>query len=1468
MRRFFRARCLRPAVATAGSINSPATIERPGSQTVQRHSICWAAALVASLAVGSGGVTRAADVAFDGFGGGDWGVATNWSTDNLPTSDDIAVFGSDIGSATIYLEADRAVSGLQFTNTGTTNLLGSIGTTGTGFILSLGSGGIVIDSGAGVVSIGGTSGSPANPQRIGLTLTASQSWTNNSSPSLAAPITFFRGQGAPGTGSNLDLGTHTLTFTGPGVTELRGGATGGGSIVKQGTGTLLLGNDKTFTGGVQLDAGALGLINGTVLGTGTLTLNGGTIFSSAASRTLANASVWNGDFSVADPSGTSALNLTLSGPATLTGSRTVTVGDAATVFAVGAMGESGGSFGLVKEGAGTLSLPGVSTYSGNTAVNTGGLVIGSVGSLPGWETAGRYSVASGGFLAFGDAVTDTEVSTIQGTGNLAAGSSIGFSTTADRAFAPSLTGSGGLVKLGPAMLTLSGTNTYAGLTDVRQGILSIASTAALPGWDQAGRYTVAAGAALTVGNAVSVADAATLLGTGNLTPGTAFGFDTAAGNRVYDGQLETLLGSQPFIKAGPNTLTLTGPSFLSATSIVSAGTLEIGDGTSGSFSGPITNLSTVRFNQPDGGTFSGTISGAGSIEKVGPGSFTISTATSAGGVAVAEGRLTIGSTLALPNTANVLSAAAGASLVVTGQVNGNSASGQSLTLTGPGDFYLGQIQRTTFPNGSVTVTGGATLYAISASSPASAQNHAFEGPLTIANGTVIAGVLNSAGSSSSVGRNALIKMGSGDTSGTLSYQNPSVRSPIARQVQIGDENLPAGVGGAVIENVQAPASLGSGRMAFTLPTGATSFNLPVVASVNRSLTLGGNSTAGNSINPPLVDNLGDGGTISVVKQGTGLWQLGGENTYTGGTTIEAGTLSINGSVVGDISNDGTLRFNSGTNRTYGGLIFGTGAMEKLGTNTLTLTAQNTYAGKTTFSSGLVELGAAQTGTTSGPLGADGPLEFFGGGIRYGALNTHDYSPRFTNTVEQAIRVDTNDQNITWAAPIAIGTGSLRKDGVGKLTLTSASTIGGSVTVNAGTLEAAAPIGDGTATLFLSENNDSGTFRYVGSEDVVFASRQVQVGNVAAGTGSGVILSDGAGTLSFTRADFTNTFGGATAARSLVLGGTNAGDNLISGVIANNSATGLISLVKEGSGRWILGGANTYTGPTTVSAGMLEVANADALAATNVTVDTGATLAVASGTTMKSPSVIVDGGTLSAATVAVNSASGIASLAINAGTVSGAPVVTVGAGGLMSLAQNARVLVGVGGLAVDDGSGGGRLDLGAGQVSVAPGGISAADLRADIIAGRAGGAWTGLSGITSSTAAVSGGTRAVGYVVAADGSAKVSFAAAGDVDLSGAVNVFDLVGINSAGKYGTGTSAVWNQGDFNYDGVTNVFDLVSVNTAGAYGQGNYFPAAPSAGNAGSVVAVPEPGLTGLAVLAALGAAAWAHPLRRRATHQAP
>lgn len=245
-----------------------------------------------------------------------------------------------------------------------------------------------------------------------------------------------------------------------------------------------------------------------------------------------------------------------------------------------------------------------------------------------------------------------------------------------------------------------------------------------------------------------------------------------------------------------------------------------------------------------------------------------------------------------------------------------------------------------------------------------------------------------------------------------------------------------------------------------------------------------------------------------------------------------------------------------------------------------------------------------------------------------------------------------------------------------------------------------------------------------------------------------------------------------------------------------------SVTKTGAGTLVFDAANAYAGPTTIAGGTLLVTNPDGLANTTV---------------------------------------------------------TVAAGGSLALPPDARVVAGMDGLAIASGPGGGLVDLGGGELTIAPGGISAAILRASIVAGRNGGAWNGATGITSSTAAAAGGTRAVGYAVATDGSSRVSFAAAGDVDLSGSVNVFDLVSVNASGTYGTGTGSVWSQGDFNYDGATNVFDLVAVNTAGVYGQGNYFPA--STGLVGTVVAVPEPGM-GFAAVAALAAAFGAGGRRSR------
>ncbi|MBM4021472.1 MAG: hypothetical protein FJ284_04370 [Planctomycetes bacterium] len=317
-----------------------------------------------------------------------------------------------------------------------------------------------------------------------------------------------------------------------------------------------------------------------------------------------------------------------------------------------------------------------------------------------------------------------------------------------------------------------------------------------------------------------------------------------------------------------------------------------------------------------------------------------------------------------------------------------------------------------------------------------------------------------------------------------------------------------------------------------------------------------------------------------------------------------------------------------------------------------------------------------------------------------------------------------------------------------------------------------------------------------------------------------------------------TLSAATAAENVIEVAAAATANLAVPVEGQNGLT------KAGLGQLVLASDNGLAGPTSVAAGTLEVASNNALAASPVTVAQGATLFVSPGTTMKSPAVTLAGGTLSANTLAVDGGSGIQVLTIDAGTLAAATALTVGTGGSVDVAEGTRVVVGVDSLSVGSG---GLIDLGAGGITVAAGGISATTLRQLILQGRGDGSWTGTEGITSATAAAIAGTRSVGYRVEADGSAFVSFAAPGDVNLDGAVNSLDLVMISASGTFGTGVPSVWSQGDVNYDGVTNTLDLVAISAAGVFGQGNYFPAAPSI----TPAAVPEPTGLALAVTAALG-----------------
>ena len=168
------------------------------------------------------------------------------------------------------------------------------------------------------------------------------------------------------------------------------------------------------------------------------------------------------------------------------------------------------------------------------------------------------------------------------------------------------------------------------------------------------------------------------------------------------------------------------------------------------------------------------------------------------------------------------------------------------------------------------------------------------------------------------------------------------------------------------------------------------------------------------------------GTGAPTKIGTNTLTLTGDNTYTGTTTISAGTLQIgnggtSGSIVGDVSDNGVPAINRSDAVTMGGVISGTGTLAKSGAGTLILTGENTYGGGTTISAGTLQIGnGGTTGSISGNMVDNGVCGF----DRSDAL--------------------TNDGNIS-------GTGSLVKNGAGTLTLTGLNPYSGGTTINGGRL---------------------------------------------------------------------------------------------------------------------------------------------------------------------------------------------------------------------------------------------------------------------------------------------------------------------------------------------------------------------------------------------------------------------------------
>ncbi|QSX73493.1 autotransporter outer membrane beta-barrel domain-containing protein [Lysobacter arenosi] len=222
----------------------------------------------------------------------------------------------------------------------------------------------------------------------------------------------------------------------------------------------------------------------------------------------------------------------------------------------------------------------------------------------------------------------------------------------------------------------------------------------------------------------------------------------------------------------------------------------------------------------------------------------------------------------------------------------------------------------------------------------------------------------------------------------------------------------------------------------------------------------GNGGAGGSVpgdvtnNGAVVVNRSDavafGGIVSgsgsLTQAGTGTLMLGGDNTYTGGTTIATGTLQLgtggtSGSVIGDIVNHGTLAIDRDGSASIANAISGEGGVRILGPGTITLTGANSYSGGTVVEAGVLSVGAdPQLGDATGGVTLDGGTLLLSAAF--------DSARPFTlgstgGTIEVTSR---NKLTGTFA-----GGGNLTKTGNGALILNGDTAYSGDTLVTSGTL---------------------------------------------------------------------------------------------------------------------------------------------------------------------------------------------------------------------------------------------------------------------------------------------------------------------------------------------------------------------------------------------------------------------------------
>ena len=511
----------------------------------------------------------------------------------------------------------------------------------------------------------------------------------------------------------------------------------------------------------------------------------------------------------------------------------------------------------------------------------------------------------------------------------------------------------------------------------------------------------------------------------------------------------------------------------------------------------------------------------------------------------------------------------------------------------------------------------------------------------------------------------------------------------------------------------------------------------------RIINLDGTNTGNNTFSKTLANN----GTFatSLNKNGTGTWVLDGTvaNTHTGTTAINGGTLILAKAGVNAI----------GGNLTVGNAGVGLDYLQLASSDQIVDTSVATFNG---------------SGANAGIFQLNNQNETLAGLVSTGGAGIVENGNASAGTSTLTLNFASGTQTFSGILQDNGGSGSgilaLTKDGAGTQALTGTSTYTGVTTINAGVLAASVLANGGSSSSIGAASNTASNLvfgapgavlRYTGSTNVI-TDRSFTTSSGAGGGAS--ISSAGTGTLSFDNTVAIN-LGTTAQTRSLTLGGTNTGLNTFSKTITNNGGSAT-TLTKNGTGRWVLDVANSYSGATDVDAGALLITNGSALGTTGggttVAGPTYGSLEIAGGISTSEPLTLQGQNDSSAANQLVN---------VSGNNTISASITTTSGGTNHSITSLADKLTINGNVASNVNNTRALYLRGAGDGEIT-GGYNKGTATTAPLTKEGTGTWT-ISGTSTynGNTTVSGGTLSLGQINTANDASTVSIASGAVLNLA-------------------------------------------------------------------------------------------------------